>query len=388
MDAITRARRFTWKMLLSNIVMLWLVILFQTGAAIEVGRLYWWSAGPALIAAVLFTWLFPKMVNAALDRRYPTRMVVVAAVLAVVGTGVGGGETIGYGFMLICWLAVATLNIPRRMSFLLSGLTFVVGVGFGALSAVIGTSVMAAEMGLQASMIYYAIIYGFFCGIMPPSTRMSVWIWMLAEEAHEGREAHTRLALAEERLRFARDLHDLVGHQLSAIAVKTELATRLSDVDIDAAQAEMAEVNRLTRKALKELRQAVRGYRELDLTAELNSVKGVLEAAGVRCEVGIPYRELPAGVGPVFAYVVREAVTNVLKHSTASFCEITIRFTEQEAELRVHNDGVTRPQEADLGTGLTGMRERLASLGGRLTAHPTAGGQFLLNAVVSLPLGG
>ncbi|MFG1702901.1 sensor histidine kinase [Nonomuraea sp. M3C6] len=218
--------------------------------------------------------------------------------------------------------------------------------------------------------------------------RMWMWIWQLAVQAHEGREAHTRLALAEERLRFARDLHDLVGHRLSAIAVKTELAVRMSDVDTGVAKAEMAEVNTLTRKALRELREAVRGYRELDLAAELNSVKGVLEAAGVRCEVHLPYRELPDGVAPVFAYAVREAVTNVLKHSSATVCDIMIRFTDREAELRVHNDGVARRQIADLGTGLAGMGERLAAVGGDMSAHPTEDGEFVLKAVVSLPIGG
>jgi two-component system sensor histidine kinase DesK len=215
-----------------------------------------------------------------------------------------------------------------------------------------------------------------------------LWIWTLAEQAHQGREAHTRLALAEERLRFARDLHDLVGHQLSAIAVKTELAKRLSEADPAAARAELTEINTLTRKALRELREAVRGYRELDLTAELDSVKGVLEAAGVRCEVRLPYRELPAGLAPVFAFAVREAVTNVLKHSTATFCDISIRFTPEQAELSVRNDGVARRQAADLGSGLTGMAERLAAVGGAVRARPTEDGEFLLEAVVSLPVDG
>ena len=93
-------------------------------------------------------------------------------------------------------------------------------------------------------------------------------------------------------------------------------------------------------------------------------------------------------MAPAFAYAVREAVTNVLKHSTASFCEITLRFTDEEAELRVRNDGVARHQASDLGSGLTGMGERLAGVGGKVTARPTGDGEFLLRAVVSLPLVG
>ncbi|MEW1843984.1 histidine kinase [Nonomuraea angiospora] len=388
MDAITRARRLTWKVLLSNFVAVWLLVILTSVVAFGEGRLQWWRAAPALIALICFTWLCPRIINAALDRRYPTREVVLAGGLAVVAAVLGGGEPFGWGFVLVCWLGLATLQVPRRTVYLMAVGTWAVGVGIGVPAVALGMASLGSGMSVGEVLVFYMITYAIWCVIMPPSNRMWMWIWSLAVQAHEGREAHTRLALAEERLRFARDLHDLVGHQLSAIAVKTELAVRLSDVDADASKAEMAEVNALTRKALRELRQAVRGYRELDLAAELNSVKGVLEAAGVRCEVHLPYRELPDGVAPVFAYAVREAVTNVLKHSTATFCDISIRFTAQEAELSVRNDGVQRRRAADLGSGLAGMGERLAAVGGKLSAHPTEDGEFILNAVVSLPLGG
>ncbi|MER6002358.1 histidine kinase [Nonomuraea angiospora] len=388
MDAIKRARRLTWKVLLSNFVAVWLLVILTSVVAFGEGRLQWWRAVPAVIALICFTWFCPRIISAALDRRYPTREVGLAGGFAVVAAALGGGEPFGWGFVLVCWLGLATLQVPRRTVYLLAVGTWAVGVGIGVSAVALGTAIMGTGLSVGQALVFYVIMYAVWCAIMPPSNRMWMWIWSLAVQAHEGREAHTRLALAEERLRFARDLHDLVGHQLSAIAVKTELAVRLSDVDSGAAKAEMTEVNALTRKALRELRQAVRGYRELDLAAELSSVKSVLEAAGVRCEVHLPYRELPDGVAPVFAYAVREAVTNVLKHSTATFCDISIRFTAQEAELSVRNDGVQRRRAADLGSGLTGMGERLAAVGGKLSAHPTEGGEFILNAVVSLPLGG
>ncbi|MFF4616604.1 sensor histidine kinase [Nonomuraea jabiensis] len=389
MDAIKRARRLTWKVLLSNFVAVWLLVIMTSVVAFGEGLLQWWRAVPALIALICFTWLCPRIISAALDRRYLTREVVLAGVLAVVAAALGGGEPFGWGFVLVCWLGLATLQVRRRTVWLLAVGTWAAGVGIGVPAVALGAATtMGSDLSVGQTLVFYMITYAVWCVIMPPSNRMWMWIWSLAVQAHEGREAHTRLALAEERLRFARDLHDLVGHQLSAIAVKTELAVRLSDVDAGAAKAEMAEVNALTRKALRELRQAVRGYRELDLAAELDSVKGVLEAAGVRCEVHLPYRQLPDGVAPVFAYAVREAVTNVLKHSTATFCDISIRFTAQEAELSVRNDGVRRRQAADLGSGLTGMGERLAAVGGKLSAHPTEDGEFILNAVVSLPLDG
>jgi two-component system sensor histidine kinase DesK len=388
MNEIERARRYTWHVLISGIAATWVVIAISVGLRLEDGQLDWRRIALALIAAIGFTSLCPRIIRAVLDRRYPTRLVAVAAVLALTAAVVGGAAPTAWGFVLVAWLSIATLHIPRRASLMVAVGTWLTCVGVSTLTWQDNLFAGGMDLTFQEVLFFNALIYGVFCVVVPPSNRLWVWIWMLAEEAHKGREAHTKLALAEERLRFARDLHDLVGHQLSAIAVKTELAVRLSDVDGDAARGEMAEVNTLTRKALKELRQAVRGYRELDLAAEVNSVKGVLEAAGVRCEVRLPYRELPPGVAPVFAYAVREAVTNVLKHSTATFCEITISFTAQEAELIVRNDGVVRRQAVDLGSGLAGMGERLAAVGGRMTANPTADGQFLLTAVVSLPLTG
>ncbi|TYB67119.1 hypothetical protein FXF51_14585 [Nonomuraea sp. PA05] len=388
MNEFERARRYTWHVLISGIAATWVVIAISVGTRLEEGLLNWWRTVPALIAAVAFTWLCPRVIRAVLDRRYPTRLVVVSAVLALTAAFLGGPDPTAWGFILLAWLSIATLHISRRASLLVAAGTWVVGVAAASATWRDNLFVIGLELSFGEVLFLNTLIFGVFCVVVPPSNRLWVWIWMLAEEALKGREAHTKLALAEERLRFARDLHDLVGHQLSAIAVKTELAVRLSDVDGEAAKAEMAEVNTLTRKALKELRQAVRGYRELDLAAEVNSVKGVLEAAGVRCEVRLPYRELPPGVAPVFAYVVREAVTNVLKHSTATFCEITIRFTEQEAELSVRNDGAARRQAVDLGSGLAGMSERLGAVGGRVTAAPAADGHFLLTAVVSLPLTG
>nr|WP_055506989.1 histidine kinase [Nonomuraea pusilla] len=380
MDAMRRARRFTWHMLISGLVVMWVVVAAGSALALSEGRLWWPRVVLALVAGVAFSALYPRSVAAILDRRRQVRIIAVMGVLAALAAGLGGAEPVGWGFVPMVWLSVAVLGVGVRAAVLLSLGTFAVCVTLAVVSGPGGEGLP----GPWLSMVVYAL----WCAVLPPSNRMWNWIWTLAVQAHEGREAHARLAVAEERLRFARDLHDLVGHQLSAIAVKTELAVRLTGADLAAARAEMTEVNTLTRKALKELRQAVRGYRELDLSAELESVRSVLEAAGVRCRVRLPYRDLPDGVAPVFAYAVREAVTNVLKHSAATFCDITLRFTEEEAELSVRNDGVVRRQVADLGSGLSGMGERLAALGGAVSARPVGDGEFLLNAVVSLPLSG
>ncbi|MGW0805005.1 sensor histidine kinase [Nonomuraea sp. NPDC002799] len=388
MNPIERARRLTWKLLVSIVVMMWVCVLASGAMAYGDGRPQWWRFGLALIVTAAFTERCLRMINALLDRRYPTGNVVMTAVLAVLAAALGGAEPVGFGFVLMCWLSLATLEVPKRTAHLLAAGTFVVAMALCGLPVVTGNTLLATDLADTEALVLYAVAYAAWCALLPQGNRMLMWIWVLAVEAHEGREAHTRLAVAEERLRFARDLHDLVGHQLSAIAVKTQLAIRLSDAGATAAKAEMTEVNTLTRQALKDLREAVRGYRELDLPTELNSVKGVLEAAGVRCDVHLPYRDLPDGVAPVFAYAAREAVTNVLKHSTATFCDITIRFTDREAELSVRNDGAARRKAGDPGNGLAVMGERLAAVGGRVAAHRTDDGEFLLKAVVSLPIGG
>ncbi|MCK2221698.1 histidine kinase [Actinomadura sp. ATCC 31491] len=391
MDEIQRARRITWITLVGGLVLSWALLVLGSVVLLGQERLPWWRAAPALVAAVGFTWLAWRAIAAVMDGRYARREVAASAVLAVLGAFAGGGDPFGWGFLIMAWLYVATLRVTKRTAVLQSAGAWAVAVGTGVLG--VATGIGATDLSPAEAALFYGGVHAVWAVTLPPSGRLWVWIWELAVRAHEGREAHTRLALAEERLRVARDLHDLVGHQLSAIAVKTELAGRLSDADPAAARAELAEINTLTRRALRELRATVRGYRELDLTAELDSVKGVLEAAGVRCVTRLPYRELPGGLAPVFAYAVREAVTNVLKHSTATFCDITIRFTAEQAELAVRNDGVARRQapaeEADgLGSGLTGMAERLAAVGGTVEARPVEEGEFLLKAVVSLPIPG
>ncbi|WP_433511613.1 sensor histidine kinase [Nonomuraea sp. CA-143628] len=389
MDAIRRARRISLGVLNFTLVMMWFCIALATFGGLATATVSWLRIVPAVIALMVFTWLFLRITRAVLELRYPTREVAAAGALAVLAAALGGADPFGWGVGLLIWVSVAVIGVRTWVAVGLAAGTAVVGTGLGTIALLMGQPLLSIVVPYEDGAVFFlGLIYALMCALMPPSNRFWLWIYTLAVQAHEGREAHTRLAVAEERLRFARDLHDLVGHQLSAIAVKTELAVRLSAADTVAAKAEMVAVNTLTRTALRELRQAVRGYRELDLSAELNSVKGVLEAAGVRCELRLPYREPPGGVAPVFAYAVREAATNVLKHSTASFCEITLRFTEEEAELSVRNDGVVRHQVSDLGSGLTGMGERLADIGGKVTARPTGDGEFLLRAVVSLPLRG
>ncbi|WP_245681994.1 sensor histidine kinase [Actinomadura kijaniata] len=208
-------------------------------------------------------------------------------------------------------------------------------------------------------------------------------MWDLHLEAHHAREALARMAVTEERLRFSRDLHDLLGHSLSLIAVKSELAIRMAENDPARARAEMADVRRAAREALREVRAAVRGYRAVELDAELAGVRAVLEAAGVRCEIGAVPADLPPEARSVLAWAIREGATNVIKHSEARRCSISLTVYGESVVLEMNNDGV-RAAGAEPGSGLAGLTERLAVVGGALSAGRHGRDGFLLRAVVPL----
>ncbi|MFI6501042.1 sensor histidine kinase [Nonomuraea typhae] len=383
MDELTRARRLTRLILNSTLVAMWLVVVMYSVGALGTGLAARWQIAVALVMTAAFTWLYLRISNAVFEQNYLVREVTAAGALALATCALAGPAIVGWGFVAIAWVSVAVVGVSRRVMFAQLAGTWLVMSALSAAWALSGRLAFLPD-GAPAvvDIVMSGVTYLIICAFTPLSNRLWVYIWHLAAKAHQAKETQARLAVAEERLRFARDLHDLVGHQLSALAVKSELAVRLADGDTAAAKAEMAEVRDLSRKALRELREAVRGYRELDLPAELESVRSVLEAAGVRCRLQLPYREVPEEAAKVFAYVVREAVTNVLKHSTATSCDITLRFTDEESTLEVRNDGVARKRAVDLGSGLTGLGERLAGVGGKLTALPNGDGEFTVKAVV------
>lgn len=171
-------------------------------------------------------------------------------------------------------------------------------------------------------------------------------------------EENQRLAIADERNRFARDLHDILGHSLTVITVKAELAGRLVDVDPERARSELADLERLSRDALTDVRRAVDGYRELTLPGELARARAALEAAEIRADLPNATDQVPGELRELFAWTIREGVTNVIRHSGASRC--TVRL--QADTVEVLDDG-RGPGAGDAGHGLTGLRERATRLG-------------------------
>jgi two-component system sensor histidine kinase DesK len=207
--------------------------------------------------------------------------------------------------------------------------------------------------------------------------RTTLWMLGLMWELDRSRDVRASLAVAEERLRFARDLHDVVGRNLSVVALKAELAAQLARRGRPTAIDEMLEVRRIAHESLDELRAVVSGYRTADLSVELAGARSLLASAGIDCRV---IGEAAVGGEPAGAlgWAVREGVTNVLRHSEANTCTITLRGKV----LTMSNDGV----EVDgfrFGSGLTGLRERVSALGGSVTASPEPPNRFVLT--VELP---
>jgi two-component system sensor histidine kinase DesK len=200
---------------------------------------------------------------------------------------------------------------------------------------------------------------------------------------HESQAQVQQLVRIAERERIARDLHDLLGHTLSLITLKAELAGKLLAAAPERAAGEIRDVERISRDALREVRDAVAGYRSEGLAAELARARLVLEAAAVRPEYFTMPVELPPQTEAALALAVREAVTNVVRHAGAATCSITLEPRGDSVVLEVADDGHGGARErADGetgarggGTGLRSMRERLSGLGGRLVVHsaPIAG---------------
>jgi two-component system sensor histidine kinase DesK len=185
-------------------------------------------------------------------------------------------------------------------------------------------------------------------------------------------EENTRLVVDNERNRFARDLHDILGHSLTVITVKAELAQRLIDVDPARAKTEIDDLERLSRDALADIRRAVEGYRDLTLPGELARARAALSSAEIAPRLPQSTEEVPSELRELFAWSVREGVTNVIRHSGARSCEIRLSPTSVE----IRDDGPACPDIAPVheGSGLTGLRERAAAVGATVTTRTLSPG--------------
>ena len=190
-------------------------------------------------------------------------------------------------------------------------------------------------------------------------------------ELRVSRDEVVRHARNAERERISRDLHDLLGHTLSVIALKSELARKLIARDVNAAALEIAEVERIARDALMQVREAVTGMRTTEFSAELANARVTLLSAGLTVQLDVAHCSLAPAQAQAFGLVLREAVTNILRHANAQAVEIQLHQAEQIV-LSVRDDGHGAPLIP--GNGIAGMRERLRALGGELRIDSNAAG--------------
>ncbi|MET9075976.1 sensor histidine kinase [Streptomyces sp. NPDC004232] len=294
-----------------------------------------------------------------------TRVALAIMVLLTTGLALGYGGNWLMFFPLLGLATGATLRGPWL------GRT-------GILLAAYAGAISGVHEGSDAVNIAYATFL---------SSMVTAAILGLSEAVRElraAREELARRAVEKERMRFSRDLHDLLGHTLSVIVVKSEAARRLAPRDMDAALGQIADIESVGRQALTEIREAVTGYREGSLATELTRARSALSAASIEPQVrqsGVP---LAPQTEALLGWVVREAVTNVVRHSDASRCEITVESGAEQARLAVTDNGtgkpISRPQQGIGGTGLKGLTERLAAAGGSLTAGPSPRGGFTVTA--------
>jgi two-component system sensor histidine kinase DesK len=232
--------------------------------------------------------------------------------------------------LIVAGIAVATMFVPR----------FVPGWHAG----------VDTDAGITILVVSLAM-FGFF-GILRSNRALS-----------EARSEVARLAAENERTRIARDLHDLLGHSLTTITVKAGLAHRLASRDPERAAVEIGEVEQLSRRALADVRAAVASYREVTLTGELATGRELLRAAGIAADLPTATDGVDPVAEELFGWVLREALTNVVRHARATRCTVTL----QPHAIEISDDGAGGVAES--GTGLIGLRERVEAAGGTLTAE-------------------
>ncbi|WP_128435394.1 sensor histidine kinase [Streptomyces cyaneus] len=302
------------------------------------------------------------------------------------GDGVDSAAGGVFGVVLIFGAGIIALGVRNRRR------VYAVVAGFAA-----GAGVVAFPLGQPApAALVSALAVLLGGGFLAFSAIFSVWLLNAVYELDEARETRARLAVAEERLRFGRDLHDVMGRNLAVIALKSELAVQLARRERPEAVEQMIEVQRIAQESQREVRDVVRGYREADLGVELAGAQGVLTAAGIECEVTGEAAGLPAEVQSALAWVVREATTNVLRHGDAGRCVVGVRVTEGRVVLTVENDGAAAETvendgaagacDGGGGSGLAGLRERLAAVDGTLEAGRI--GERMFRLVAEVPLAG
>ena len=324
------------------------------------------AAGLAAVAVFIsvYSWLWIRFFT-----RRPNVGVVIACIslLTIAGLLTLSNGLI-WGSLFIYVIAAFAGHVPTWRQ----GIAVVVAITalMSVLALLEGAGIWTVAISLEGLLVG-AVVIG------------SVYMARTNRALQAAREDVARLVVAEERLRFARDLHDLLGHSLSVIVLKAELAGKLAQNSPDRATAEVADIERVARQALSDVREAVAGYREASLSAEIEQARVALAAAGVSVEIDQLKEGLPASTESVLAWALREGVTNVIRHADARAAKIQLARRDGRAELELTDDG-RGAVEVEPGNGLTGIKERVSGRKGVVEYGPAHNGGFRLR--VSLPI--
>src|SRR5262245_19596787 len=278
------------------------------------------------------------------------------------------GAPSSFAALFVYFVAAAGMRLPARAAVVV---TVVTALGAGIAGLVHGDSHSAVAATVLTIVSIGVLMTAF--GRLARANR----------ELRATRDELARLAVSEERLRIARDVHDLLGHSLSVIALKSELARKLIERDPSRAAAELDDIQSVSRTALAEVREVVQGYRQLGLSQALDTARVALAAAGIGCDVAQTAVTLPTDVDAVLAWAVREGTTNVIRHSQALHCAIRVDADADSAAVEIEDDGTAAPS-LDRGSGLIGLRERAERVRGELEAGARPGGGFRLRLTVPL----
>jgi two-component system sensor histidine kinase DesK len=357
--------RFGGYLALAFLVFMWPVIdAYQTGPlAPDSVVIFLLSAGAY---AGVYCW-YCLWGHTSRNAAVPVATVVLLTVLALALQQLAGAPNFNY---LLIPLAVAGFALAPRLA--------LIAIAFVTTASLVGTVLLASVASGQPAIrlaLIVPVVLLFGGGAMVLRYLLNTLAELRAARAEIALQAADR-----ERVRIARDLHDLLGHSLSLITLKGELATRLLPEGA-AGSNEVRDMVALSRQALQQVREVVSGYRQPTLATELSAAGIALDAAGIEVYVRQGMRALDRESEAVLGWVIREATTNVIRHSGAKHCQISLCQTDGQLQVEVLNDG-WRVGQTPAGNGLRGLQERLASIGGTLEALPLPDAGFRLRATI------
>jgi two-component system, NarL family, sensor histidine kinase DesK len=324
------------------------------------------------VATALFVALYWSLLPPAawLKRRGEAWVLAALALMPALATVVlVAGAPKSFAALFVYFVVACGMLLPERIAVVVVvGTTLAVGIA-------------AAAWGASGSEVAALALTTVALGVMMTAFGR---IARGNRELRAARHELARLAVSEERVRIARDVHDLLGHSLSVIALKSELAGKLVERDPRGAAVELADIQAVSREALAEVRSAVLGYRSLRLDEALEGAKAALAAAGIDYRVDGGEVAVSPEVEAVLAWAVREGATNVVRHSNAEHCDIRIRRNRDSAAVEVDDDGSAAAAAGRAGSGLAGLAERANGVRGRLEAGVKPEGGFRLRLTVPI----